>query len=700
MANVYATSSLSAPAMENFGDFTYSNTDALNSELQTAYGGASNVARYTKYVVYSEGIYVGYKYYETRYEDAILGKGNASDAIGSSTGNAWNYADEVVYPFGYGLSYTTFTQTLDKVETINDGKSFEVTVTVKNTGSVAGKSVVEIYGQSEYTEFDKTNDIEKSAVNLVGFEKTKELTAGESQTVKVTVNKYDLAVYDSNVNKGYIFEEGDYYLSLGFDSHDALNNILAAKGKTNLVDSFGNSVIGDANKTYLWKQDSTDTEMFKYSETTKSRVTNQFDDVDLNYYGNNLVTYLSRSDWKNTYPEPLQLTANQQMIEGLKFTYRKSTNTDTSAFKQEQDNGMTLAMMIGADYEDSYWDTLIDQMSIDDMLTAVARACKIEIKSIGKPLNYLQDTPTGFNKNSYYVNYAGYTFADVDEMTEYKPPQYPTEPVTAGTFNKELLQELGDAFGEDGLWLNVHHHYAPGANLHRTPYSGRNFEYYSEDAFLSSEMVAYQVRGARIKGLITYVKHFVANDQEMNRTGVSTFMTEQTFREVYLRGFEGCFTKFYEEGNSTNALMGGFNRIGVVWDGAHKGLMTNLLTDEWGFLGMSDTDMAAWTHMEAKSGVMAGTTDFAITNDSRANEILTDLETDADLYAALREAVKRNLYVIANSQEMNGISSTMKLVPIATWYQILLTVLDIIFGVLLVGCATMLVLKTRKEDKE
>lgn len=701
LASIYAASSLSSPAMQNFGDFTFSNTDDLDSALQEAYGGASNAGRYSKYVVYAEGIYVGYKYYETRYEDAVLGRGNATGAAGvyASQGKSWNYADEVVYPFGYGLSYTTFEQTLVGVRENED--SFELTVSVENTGKVAGKSVVEVYGQSEYTDFDRTNGIEKAAVQLVGFEKTEELAPGATEEVVVTVDKYQLATYDHVVNKGYILEEGDYYLAIGSDSHDALNNILAAKGATGMTDADGNTVSGDADSAWLWSLGSTDTESFRYSETTKRLVTNQFDDADLNYYGD-FVTYLTRADWNATYPEPLQLSATQQMIEDLKFTYEKSSNTDTSAFKTEQTTGYTLAMMIGEDYDNPYWEQLIDQMSIDDMLTAVARACKVEIPSVGKPLNYLQDTPTGFNKNSYFENYAGYTFADEDPMTDFKPPQYPTEPVVAGTFNKELVEEFGDAFGEDGLWLNVHHHYAPGANIHRTPYSGRNFEYYSEDGFLSSEMVAYQVRGSRKKGLITYVKHFALNDQEMNRTGVATFLTEQAMREIYLRGFEGCFTKFYEEGNSTNALMGGFNRVGCVWTGASKAMMTNLIQNEWGFNGICDTDMAAWTHMEAKSGVMAGTTDFAITSDARANEILTDLETDADLYAALREAVHRNLYVIANSQEMNGISSTMRIVPVMTWYQITLITLDVVFGVAFCAGAVLLTVniygKKKKEE--
>lgn len=699
LVNIYAADSLSAPAMQNFGDFTFTNKAALDTALAGEYG-ANQSERYNKYLVYQEGIYVGYKYYETRYEDCILGKTGANGTKGVyASANGWNYAEEVTYPFGYGLSYSTFTQTLGAV-TENEN-SFSVQVTVKNTGSRAGKDVVEIYAQTPYTAWDEANKIEKSAIQLVGFTKTPELAKDESKTVTVTVDKYDLATYDHKVNKGYILEAGDYYLSLGGDSHDALNNVLKAKGKSGMVDHAGKAAAGDASKTYKWTLSNTDTTKFMYSDVTKNKVTNQFDDVDLNYYGSNLVTYTTRKDW-NTFPTPYSnFEANTKIIDALKFKYKQSTNTDTSMFKREQENGLNLAMMIGADYDDKHWDLLLDQLSIDDMMVIVGKAMKEAVISVGKPFNYLKDGPQAITGNVssggglYYENPVGIAMLDNDKPTTTPTVAYTSEVVAASTWNVELVKEFGEALGEDGLWALVHHHYAPGANIQRTPYSGRNFEYYSEDGFLSSVMCGYEIEGQISKGLITYVKHFVLNDQESNRTGVSTFCDEQTFREIYLRGFEYGFTK-----GKSNAVMGGFNRVGTTWANAHKGLMTNLLTNEWGFNGVADTDFALWAHMEARSAVMAGTTDFAVTSDARSSELLKTLETDHDLYAAVRESCHRNLYAVANSAEMNGYTQTMRIVKILTPYQIALIIGIVVVSVLFAGSVGMLILQTYKNKEE
>lgn len=490
LVDTYATSSLSSPAMQNFGDYTFSNAAELDAELSEEYGGASNAARYNKYVVYQEGIYVGYKYYETRCEDCVLGLGNATCEKGvfASEGDR-NYADEVVYPFGYGISYTTFSQTLNEVSETED--SFTLSVTVKNEGTVAGKCVVQAYAQAPYTQFDRENGIEKASAQLAGFAKTPLIEGGKSAEVTVTVNKYDPAVYDSVVNKGYILEAGDYYIAIGSDAHDALNNILAQKrGSAGLFDADGNAVTGNADNAYLWSLKETDTRSFRYSQTTKNRVTNLFDDVDLNYYGEDLVKYTTRDDW-NTFPSSVtSLEANDKMIAALHFNYEQSENTDTSAYKTEQENGLVLASMIGVDYNASQWDDLLDQRSVDDMMTIVAHACKKAVESISKPLNYLKDGPASITGNAssggglYYDSPVGESMLTNpdDKPTDTPAMAYPTETVIASTWNVALAEELGEAFGEDGLWTLVHHHYSPGANIHRTPYSGRNFEYYSEDA--------------------------------------------------------------------------------------------------------------------------------------------------------------------------------------------------------------------------
>lgn len=701
LVDTYAADSLSAPAMQNFGNFTFSNVGELDAALAGEYG-ENQASVYSKYLVYQEGIYVGYKYYETRYEDSILGGRNADSAKGAfASAGGWNYADEVTFPFGYGLSYTTFTQTLDSVE--DNGGSFTVKVTVRNTGSTAGKDVVQVYGQSEYTDWDKANGIEKAAVQLVGFGKTGVLAPNGSETVTITVDKYDLAAYDYVVNKGYILEAGDYYLAIGSNAHDALNNILSAKGMTGMTDQDGSATGGDSACAYRWTEGSTDTQSFMYAEATQNRVTNLFDDADLNYYGDGLVRYTTRNDW-NTFPEAVaDLAANSKMIETLAFNYVESGSTDTSMFRRGQNNGLTLAALVGADYHSAEWETLLDQMTIEDLMCVVAQACKEPVASIGKPLNYLKDGPQAITGNAssggglYFPNPAGICMLtnESDKPTETPSMAYPSEVVIASTWNTELVEELGEAFGEDGLWTLVHHHYSPGANIHRTPYAGRNFEYYSEDGFLSGTMAGAEVKGERSKGMITYIKHFVANDQETNRTGVSTFCNEQALREIYLRGFEYSFTV-----GGSNAVMGSFNRIGCTWSGAHKGLMTGLLVDEWGFNGIVDTDFALFSHMEARSGVMAGTTDFAVTNDARSSELLKSLETDAELYAAVRESAHRNLYVIANSSEMNGLSSNMQIVTVLTWYQIAAIAAIAVFGVAAVCSAALLTVQTYGKKKE
>jgi len=701
LVDTYAADSLSAPAMQNFGDHTFSNVSELDAALAGEYGENQSSA-YSKYVVYQEGIYVGYKYYETRYEDAILGGRNADSSKGAfASSGRWSYADEVTFPFGYGLSYTTFTQTLDSVT--EDGNNFTVEVTVRNTGSASGKSVVEVYGQSEYTEWDKSNGIEKAAVQLVGFAKTGVIAPNASETVTITVDKYDLATYDRVVNKGYILEGGNYYLAIGSDAHDALNNILAAKGMTGMVDQNGQNVPGDKNNTYHWTISETDTASYASSYVTDAPVTNLFDDADLNYYGDGLVNYTTRSDW-NSFPKTIDgLTANERIIQALHFPYTPSSNQDTSSFKNGQNNGSTLASLLGADYDDARWEELLDKLTVDDLMTVVARACKNPVPSIGKPINYLKDGPQAITGNAssggglYYTAPAGISMLtnENDKPTETPAVAYTSEVVIASTWNVELVETLGRAFGEDGLWTLVHHHYSPAANIHRTPYSGRNFEYFSEDGFLSGILAGAEVKGEVSKGMITYLKHFALNDQETNRAGVCTFANEQAIREIYLRCFEYAFTE-----GGTNAVMGAFNRIGCTWSGAHRGLMTDLLVGEWGFNGIVDTDFALFSHMEARSGVMAGTTDFAVTSDARASELLKNLETDADLYAAVREAAHRNLYVIANSAEMNGFSSTARITVVLTWYQIASIAAIVVFGAAALCSAVLLTVQTYAPKKE
>ena len=292
LADTFSASSLSAPAMQNY-------VTAQNS--------------YNDNLIYAEGIYVGYKYYETRYEDCVLGQGNASGNAGvyASEGSGWNYADEVSYPFGYGLSYTNFTQTLDGVKDNGDG-TLTATVTVTNAGDAAGKSVVQIYAQTPYGDYEKRTKVEKSAVQLVAFDKTDEIAPGGSQTLEINVDKYFLAAYDYTQAKTYILSEGDYYLAIGDDAHDALNNILAAKGATGMTDAAGNAASGNADKVYVWHE-AFDDETYS-STATDAEVTNQLDEMDWNYWNKGQVTYLTRSDWQGTWPKVYNLTRTSNMV--------------------------------------------------------------------------------------------------------------------------------------------------------------------------------------------------------------------------------------------------------------------------------------------------------------------------------------------------------------------------------------------------
>ena len=677
LANIYAASSLSSPAMQNFGDFTFSNTDDLDSALQEAYGGASNAGRYSKYVVYAEGIYVGYKYYETRYEDAVLGRGNATGAAGvyASQGNSWNYADEVVYPFGYGLSYTTFEQTLVGVRENED--SFELTVSVENTGKVAGKSVVEVYGQSEYTDFDRTNGIEKAAVQLVGFEKTEELAPGATEEVVVTVDKYQLATYDHVVNKGYILEEGDYYLAIGSDSHDALNNILAAKGK---------EVGGDAEQVYSYTLAQTDTQTYAVTDGNVM-ITNQFDDVDLNYYIDGAVTYLSRSDWNATWPEEMNdLSANAAMIEALDAEGNyEAGSADMSEYVIGADTDYTVAMMIGADFDDPHWNDIINQMSIEDLVNLCARSGLNMIESISYPATFMKDGSHRVTDRS-YVERPG-TYAHI----------MPSVVIMAQSFDRELLYQIGLTFGEDNIRTATAGHYAPAVNIHRTPYSGRNFEYYSEDAFLSGEMSVPAIQGMQEKGAITFLKHFFGNEQETNRNGVSTFMSQQAVREVYLEAFKAGITE-----GKTKGIMGGFNRIGCTWTGAHYGLMTEVLRGEFEWTGIADTDAVFGysPYMGFKCGLMAGTTMWATSGTGVYDAVIEDVLQDAQLVGKLREASHYLLYNVVNSLAFNGISQDSRVVPVTPYWEVILYVIIGVLSVVTVGSAAMVVVGTVQGGKK
>ena len=630
LADTFSASSHSAPAMQNY-------VTAQNS--------------YNDNLIYAEGIYVGYKYYETRYEDCVLGQGNASGNAGvyASEGSGWNYADEVTYPFGYGLSYTTFTQTLDNVTDNGDG-TLTATVTVTNAGDTAGKSVVQIYAQTPYGDYEKRNKVEKSAVQLVAF--------------------------------AYILSEGDYYLAIGDDAHDALNNILAAKGATGMTDTAGNAASGNADKVYAW-QEAFDDETYS-STATGADVTNQLDEMDWNYWNKGQVTYLSRSDWQGTWPKVYNLTRTSNMVVDDAYT-KPADAPKASEVDTEVDAGLKFADMFDVDIDDvdedgnKIWDKFIDQLSIDELISTT-----IDVKGI-QAINRL-GFPGGTNDDG--IDSVSFTNCYVNPN------------LAASSWNEDMFLRRGELIGEDCLFLGLNTQWGPGANMHRSPFSGRNFEYLSEDSVLYYELIGAQVKGTESKGVTVSIKHFFANDQEQNRGTYGVFANEQTLREVYLRPFEGAFVK----GGATTTMTSNA-RVGFRYVGEYDELINGILHGEWGFYGVIITDAGGGFSTPdeyiAKGGNMfcfvADTADRA---QKLKNAII--LKNDGNFLNILKERAKETLYTYAHTNAMNGLTRDSETTDVYPWWKSAMIAINTVAGVLVAGAAVCFVLwgyVFKKDDK-
>ena len=621
--------------------------------------------RFNKYVVYQEGIYVGYRYYETRYEDVVLNQGNAG---------AWNYDEEVQFPFGYGLSYTTFEQEMTKAD--HDGDEFRFEVKVTNTGDAAGKEVVEIYAQTPYTDYDRENRVEKSSVQLVGFGKTGMLEPGASETVKITVSRDDLKAYDAYGKGTYILEEGDYYFAAAANAHDAIQRILAAK----------EALEYDAENTKKFELDEKD-----YSESvyTGASISNLFDDADMLAYDDSFV-YLSRNDWEGTYPEHYAFTADADIIAALAI-HEGQDDPEAEMPVTGSKNGLSLATMKNVDAEDEVWEDFLDQLTAEEMynLVRVGGYQTQTVNSVSAPATVDVDGPA-------FVGNAGPTGIALKEKTY----AWPSEVVLASTWNVAILEKMGEMIGEDCLAqgeLNFAGWYAPAMNIHRTAFSGRNFEYYSEDGYFSGICGAATIRGARSKGVITYAKHFALNDQETNRTTINTFANEQSIREVYLKAFEAGIA---DQGDDTNtlAIMASMNRVGLLWSGNHTGLMKGIVRDEWGFDGFIITDQASYPQAFpglAVRGGLEGGIDLWL-NTGADNWAIENYQTNATVVSQLREASRHILYGVSRSLAMNGISSTASVVSVMPLWQKWMIAADVILGLLMLGGACLIRRKSQK----
>lgn len=698
LTDTYAVKNANSPAAQNFGDLQWTNA---NPDIKM------NDA-----IVEAENIYIGYKYYETRYFDTVMNQGNASSTVGSSTGSAWNYDDEVTYPFGYGLSYTTFTQTLDDLHVDLENETVTAKVTVTNTGSVAGKDVVQLYVSLPYTDYDKEHGVEKAAVQLLDYGKTAELAPGASETVTITADMQNMASWDSTADnaagtKGcYILDAGDYYFTIGNGAHEAVQNVLAAEGQ---------DVGGDADKAKSWNLGSQDTTTFA---TTKNgtAVENQLADMDVNYWLPGTATYLTRADWEGTFPKTYKdLTATDEMIDILdNDIYEINANGDPSTVTFGADNGLTLADLKGvSDINDERWDMLMDEITLEECMirTGFGGTSTKVIESIMSPETIQNDGPNGIY--SYPLGQYANTDASTgdpcvvdanDPNLTYKMGTMVNETVIAQTFNKDLAADYGRVIGNYSLWANTTIFWGIGTNLHRLPYNARNHEYYSEDAVLTAGQGTAYAAAAMEYGVIIAPKHLAFSDTEINRTGVSVFMTEQQARENELRGTQGIVENAHVLG-----VMTAYNRVGITQDNAHTGLTKNILRNEWGFQGLISEDFIQdANYVVLKEAVLNGVTMSCNTGDNTMAAVsekypywtVEAVSQDTTMMTALKQAMKYQNYALANSNAMDGMASNTKLVSVRTWYDNALTAVQIVFAALTVLAAAMYVLDERKSKKQ
>lgn len=706
LGDIYAKNTSLAPAMRNYGNIPWENASDFSAE-----------ANVNSYLIEAEGIYTGYRYYETRYADIVMGNGGDTASAGTyanddgtvATENGmWNYENEVVYPFGYGLSYTTFEQNLDEVSVLGTKETASATVTVTNTGDVAGKSVIQVYAQVPYTDYDKQYHIEKSAVQLMDFEKTKTLEPGESQTITMEIDLSVLASYDSENAKTFVVDPGDYHLAIGSDAHNALNNILAAQGKT-MAD--GMTAEGNPANTYTWTWDGdVDDKTFSVSKAGVE-ITNALSEgdyaMDINAFLPGTATYLSRTDWDGTFPKTYSgLEANEQLSKLLGNDFIPlSTNDDVSDLVfGDTTSDLTINDMRNADFDDPRWDELVDKVSVDEFLSFAGDAFHnlAAIPSVGLPQYVTDDGPGG--SDSHYLpegTYQGKPFSDADKY-ESGTRVAPSPTNLSYSWNKELAYENGEIIlGESTLMFNLPIMIGPGMNIKRHAYNSRGVEYYSEDPILSGYIGSAVVQGAQSKGTMVNIKHAAFNDQEINRSGISVFMNEQKARELELRNLEQAFVAngkpasfigddSKDETYTTGALgvMTSYNRIGAVAPSANEGVMVQIMRGEWDFNGYSVTDFTGVTLKAApKESILAGTTAFCGFGEASVDYWDTEsLSGDRDILEAIKQNTHYTLYAIAQSSAMNGVNSTTRSEDVMTWWRILYNVMIGISVVGITGC--------------
>jgi beta-glucosidase len=632
--DTYVYNMKETPWWNNFGDFNYTNMDEfayVSTNFMT--GGESRAD--VSFVNYVEGIYVGYKFYETAAVEGLI-----------------NYDSVVQYPFGYGLSYTTFEQKMGEITESNGTISFDVTVT--NTGSVAGKDIVEVYYNPPY----KNGGIEKASANLVAFEKTETLQPGASETVNISFDAEFMASYDNKTAKAYVLEAGDYVISINKDSHNVIDSKTYSVGTTVTYDG--------TNKR----------------NSDKITATNVFD------YADGGLEYLSRADGFANYAAATAAPASMEMAADAKATFYNISNYLTAeATAADEDpnaaevttgaaSSLKLKDLRGLSKDDAKWDELLDSMSLDDMnaLISLGGYQTNSVDSIGKVRTNDCDGPASINNNFTGVGSLG----------------FPVGVTIAATYNKKLAYSFGEYIGKMADEMDVSGWYAPAMNIHRTAFAGRNFEYYSEDGFLSGMIAAEACQGSWSQGVYAYMKHFAMNDQEGNRCDMlCTWSNEQAIREIYLKPFEMCV-----KNTEMLAVMSSFNYIGNRWAGGSASLLKTVLRDEWGFDGFVLTDyFGVYGYMSSDQAIRNGTDCMLVNYPTQTNNV--QFRDTNGAKQAMREASKNILYTVVNSRAYapENLKEGM-----ASW-KIIMIVCDVILGALMI-CLMSIFIRNFKKNRE
>ena len=650
------------PTFANFGDFLYDGIDVSYSAgaLSTIASNAE-VTSEAPFVNYAEGIYYGYRYYETASAEGFI-----------------DYDKSVIYPFGYGLSYTDFKWELTNQELGDIDGDISVEIKVTNTGKTAGKDVVEVYYSSPYTK----GGIEKSDVVLAGFAKTDVLDPGKSETITVSFPVEEMASYDYKNEKSYVLESGDYKISVRNNSHEV------AAGIEPLIYTVDQDIV------YADEE---------HRQSDKAEVTNQFDDVSAAFVDeptSGKILNMSRADFEGTFPKgpDEELYQATEDVKAGFAEYDFQGEADASEVEMPTTGASTELSIIdlrGLEYDDPKWNELLDSLSIQDMTYMLLNGAYTTeaIPSIAKPKTVDPDGPAGFNS---FIN------------SEINGTAFPSEVVIAQTWNTNLVHEMGNMLGNEALLKGISGWYAPAVNLHRSPFAGRNFEYYSEDPFLSGQMAMSVSNGAAEKGVYAYIKHFALNDQETNRVnnGVATWANEQAIREIYLRPFEIAIKNIsmpvsyiaddqgtrLETHVGATAIMSSFNRIGSTWAGGSIPLMNNVLREEWGFKGMAVTDFNLYNYMNPDQGIAAGTD---LTLAFSPSKSFSDTSS-AYGQSNIRNATHNVLYTVANSNAVDGMAPGVEISYTPPTWVFIQWIATGVIGALWIAGISWVVIRVRK----